>query len=240
MSISIATTSFNSENHGAQEAGNYNTGSYVFHNVEIFNEIKIGEQSFLAVYQAGHSYRNNDYSCPSNQISLSSDGGAHQALVDIWDAGDFDDSEEGDAEEFLASLKEDYSLELTLEDLRAVYQAIADNQNAAEQELNSMNLSDDIDDYMKDEETGLLELKEFTIEVIISGDSTGANTDEDNERFVDAVEEKLKKYYPYSTVSVEIDQTVSQSSNTVVGSNSDEDSERVDWIVREIWANADY
>lgn len=54
----------------------------------------------------------------------------------------------------------EHDLELTLEDLREVYAVLALNQQDAERAIQSLELSDDIDDYIiEDEETGLLELR---------------------------------------------------------------------------------
>lgn len=242
MSISITTTSFDSNYHSSQKAGSNNTDDYVLHNVDIFNTIEFCGHTFHAVYQTAQSYYHNDYSSPSAKLGLSVDGGCDQVLIDIWNEGDFDNSVESDVEEFLHNLEEEYSLELTLENLRDVYTAIADNQTYANAHLTALELSDDLDDYIEDEETNLLELKKAPaeIDVLVAGGSVDYLPKHLCVRFVDAIKARLSLEYPKTEVIVNLDKRLSEGHVYIDGDASGDDAENVRQIISLIWEREEY
>lgn len=56
---------------------------YVRHNVDVWNYIKIGDVELCALYQTGNHYKHGDVRCPSEELELSEEGGAHPLLIAI-------------------------------------------------------------------------------------------------------------------------------------------------------------
>jgi len=81
------------------------------------------------------------------------------------------------------------------------------------------------------------------IDLIISTESLGENTTDDNERYAAAVEEAISQEYPEATVSVEISDSATSNCNVWsddIDVNEDEVAEKVGIIQNEIWEVANY
>lgn len=127
--LTITTTAFDSNYHGAQAAGSrtYACGLYVLHNIDVYNEIVVGETRLRAVYQTAQYYMHQDYNCPDYDLALSSDGDSSWALVRINQLSDSDFEENGEAFDILEEISEIIPEIVTINDLRALYDALNDN-----------------------------------------------------------------------------------------------------------------
>ena len=82
MTIKLDRTNFDFKYYGAEERYNrLMRNSYVFHELAVFNEILINDQSFYCEYQTGVSYQNNDYNAPSNKLEIYEDNSCGLACL---------------------------------------------------------------------------------------------------------------------------------------------------------------
>ena len=122
--MNITSTEFDYNYYYSEKAGNQLHGFYQRHNVDVFNEIIIGEERFSVVYQTGMDYLYGDYQCPDPDLAISEDGGSHALIVllDELCETDFKDStcseyiaeKLTEAQQHCASIK-------TADDLLALY-----------------------------------------------------------------------------------------------------------------------
>jgi len=122
--MNITSTEFDYNYYYSEKAGNQLHGFYPRHNVDVFNEIIIGEERFSVVYQTGMNYLYSDYQCPDPDLAISEDGGSHALIVlldELYET-DFQDStcseyiaeKLTEAQQHCASIK-------TADDLLALY-----------------------------------------------------------------------------------------------------------------------
>lgn len=157
--MNISTTSFDYNYHSSQKAGNYTHGEYVFHNIDVFNIINVNGVELHAVYQCGMSYDYNDYNCPSQNLALSEAGGTSEVLVIIDQLYESDFEDESTILETLKKVEELCPVIDSVEKLKAVYDALNDNRPSLSEFLDPDEYTDNFDDYIEDESTGLLTLK---------------------------------------------------------------------------------
>ena len=157
--MKITTSQFDYNYNGSTKAGNDMNGFYVFHNVDVFNSIMIDDIELQAIYQTGMSYTHNDYSFPRNELELSEDAGTDEVLMKINDLyeSDFDDINLID--NVLEKIKELCPLNNNADKLFKIYQTLNDNRPALNHFLDHEIYTDEVEDYVEDEETGALTLK---------------------------------------------------------------------------------
>ena len=56
---------------------------YLRHNVNVYNQINHNGVVFDAMYQTGNSFRNNDYSLPSEELELSYTDSTDKVLIEV-------------------------------------------------------------------------------------------------------------------------------------------------------------
>ena len=79
------------------------------------------------------------------------------------------------------------------------------------------------------------------IELTISTHTLGDyNSDEDNNRYAEAVETALAAEYPDADISVELDDNNTASSCWVSDDHSGEIEEKINQIAEQVWENSDY
>ena len=156
--MKISTTSFDCNYHGSQRAGKSPHG-YVIHNIDVYNVINVNGIELQAVYQCGRSYNYNDYNCPSPHLALSEEGGTSKVLIKIdrLYESDFEDKEL--IFETLEEVKELCYVIDSIEKLKAVYDALNDNKPTLSDFLDPAEYTNDFDDYIEDEASGVLTLK---------------------------------------------------------------------------------
>lgn len=155
--MKLSSTSFESNYHNSQKVGNQLHGECVLHNLDVWHDIIINEQSFTAVYQCAMGYRFNDYSCPTTSLEVSEGGGSHPFIVflDSLCESKFDDEEE--AQEALQTAIEYCESIKTVDDLHEVYLFLrAQSPDPVSSYIPDEFQSDDPDDYDTDEGTGYL------------------------------------------------------------------------------------
>lgn len=157
--MNISTTSFDYNYHNSQKAGNSTHGRYVLHNIDVYNVIKVDGIELQAVYQCGMSYDYNDYNCPSPNLALSEAGGTSKVLAKIDRLYESDFEDEESILETLEEVKELCHVIDSIEKLKAVYDALKDNKPTLTNFLDPDEYTDDFDDYIEDEASGLLTLK---------------------------------------------------------------------------------
>lgn len=157
--MKITTTQFDHNYNNSQKAGNAFCGFYVFHNIDVFNVINIDGIELHAVYQCGMSYDYNDYNCPSPNLALSKDGGTSEVLAKIDRLYESDFEDEESILETLEEVKDLCHVIDSIKKLKAVYDALNDNKPTLSDFLDPDEYTDDFDDYIEDEASGLLTLK---------------------------------------------------------------------------------
>ena len=164
--MKITTTAFEFNYHNSQKAGNFTYGEYVLQNIDVWNKIVLDDSIELyAVYQTAMSYDHNDYNdynCPSPHLALSEDGGACKALVLIDELCEDDFENERHAEwlvEQLEKVQELCPAIKSMEDMRQLYNALNDNMPQLAWFLDPDEYTDDFNDYVEDEGSGILTLK---------------------------------------------------------------------------------
>lgn len=154
--MKITSTPFDYTYHHSKKAGNHLHGFYVFHSVDIYNSIIIDDLEFQAVYQTGIYYLYNDYDCPCPEPALSETAGTDDFLLKINELyeSDFDNND------LIVSALEEIN-ELcphinNIDKLVQIYNVLNDNRPMLTDFLDSKIYTDEIDDYIEDEVTGLL------------------------------------------------------------------------------------
>lgn len=154
--MTITTTDFEHNFHGHVIHSSRNGGDYVRHEVDIYNTVCCLD----AVYQNGLSYLGNDYDRPDPRLQLSPDGGADERLVTVDQLTESELDALKDSED-LAEFLEEVSLDGidSWESLAALFGELRDNEHAANIYLRNLEFSDDVDDYVRDEEEYFATLK---------------------------------------------------------------------------------
>lgn len=80
-SLEDLRTVFDVTYYSSQKHSSSNMSEYTRHNLDVFNEVN----GLYAVYQNGNDYYHGDYSLPSTDVELSTDGGTADALLKIND-----------------------------------------------------------------------------------------------------------------------------------------------------------
>ena len=148
--MNITSTEFDYNYYYSEKAGNQLHGFYPRHNVDVFNEIIIGEERFSVVYQTGMNYLYGDYQCPDPDLAISEDGGSHALIVlldELYET-DFQDStcseyiaeKVTEAQQHCASIK-------TADDLLALYLYL---RNESPQVSQFVDMPDDLESYEDD------------------------------------------------------------------------------------------
>lgn len=124
--MNITTTDFEYNYHNSQWR---NGREYLTHNADIYNTIQFKDLELQAVYQDAQSYFYGDYSQPRNVPELVSGMGTDKILniINSMYEKDFDN------DEYIANYIEQIDNEAitTKEELRALYEALRDNNSAA-------------------------------------------------------------------------------------------------------------
>ena len=77
--------------------------------------------------------------------------------------------------------------------------------------------------------------------IVISSYSLGeCNDDNDNQRYIELVKNKIQSKYPDSIVSIELSKNVASNLYHVSNDCNDEILENVVEIINEVWNNANY
>lgn len=158
--MKISATPFSCTYHHSTKAGNHLHGKYVLHHIDVYNEIIIGDVVLQAVYQSGISYQYNDFSCPNPELELSEAGGTDKTLIKINELyeSDFDDEEL--ISEKLEGINELCPIIDNVEKLFQLYVALNDNKPDLSDFLDPEKYTDNYEDYVEDESTGVLTLKD--------------------------------------------------------------------------------
>lgn len=125
----IKTTGFDFNYHSAQIAGDYLHGKYVLHNIDVYNWIVVGESQLSAVYQTGMSYDHFSYSCPSENLQLSSAGGTDYLLDKLNELSESDfNSDSEQVIDLLEEFREELPTIQTKKQLLKLYRVLNDNK----------------------------------------------------------------------------------------------------------------
>jgi hypothetical protein len=159
--MNISSTPFEYTYHTSKKAGNSTHGRYIFHEVDVYNVINIDGIELQAIYQCGVSYDYNDYNYPRPILELSADGGTSEVLATIGRISekDFDEDDKEYILEVLAEVEGLFPVIDSVEKLQAVYNALNDNKPILSEFLDPDEYTDNLDDYLEDEASGLLTLK---------------------------------------------------------------------------------
>lgn len=152
--MKITTSSFDYNYHNSIIAGNRPHGFYVLHNIDVFNTIRVDDVELSAVYQTGIDYYYNDYDCPSPNLSLSENADTSDVLIILNNLVESDFENDEYINERLEEVQELCQVINSVDKLLDVYHALNDNVPILAEFLDTDIYTDNIDDYIKDEESG--------------------------------------------------------------------------------------
>ncbi len=91
--LNISHTAFESIYHDSQKCGGNTHSEYIYSNVDVFTTLKVNDKEYHVNYQAGHSFYQNDYSMPCEEISMEEIAGTDSVIAKIEQMyeSDFDD-----------------------------------------------------------------------------------------------------------------------------------------------------
>lgn len=143
---------FSHEHHSSQLAylSSFNQ-EYVYHNITVWGSIELFGTEHQVTYQAGHTYRNEDISAPSNELSVYKENS--DVLINLLDGLLESDFELEDyISDVLVKAKELNDKIDSVKKLHEAYIDVMDNRSLAEQyRIHEISLSSDINCYDKDD-----------------------------------------------------------------------------------------
>lgn len=121
--------------------------SYIFVSAEVGASVEFCGVEYSFSYQNGHSYKANNYNCPSNHFSVYQSNGFIEQVSRLSEESDNDDIQE---------IIERFDIDCTCDDVRKLYLALCDEMPT----MSSLGLSDDTDDCLFFNDLGE-EIEEF-------------------------------------------------------------------------------
>jgi len=150
----ITTSPFDSNYHFARCEGSNRMGNFVHHCADVWNVISVNGFDFLAIYQTNF---NENYS----YLELSLDGGSDAFLIEIdgITESDFDNFTKVEEKNIVKGLQEYYSGIKSIDCVYIIWNTLKENMINADNHFEEIKPSDDLEHYIEDKNTGLLELK---------------------------------------------------------------------------------
>jgi hypothetical protein len=115
--LNLSTTAFEFNNHGSKEIYSSIVGDYTFHSIEAWNNIIINGNEYQVMYQTGHEYICNQYSCPSNDMIVYDEGSSHLCNI----LNEMYESDLEDKERSTELLEEIQVIEPAIDDLNKLH-----------------------------------------------------------------------------------------------------------------------
>jgi len=93
--LNISHKEFESIYHDSEKRGGNTHDEYIYSNVDVFTTLKINDKEYQINYQAGHSFYQDDYNLPCEEISMQEAAGTDCIIATIEQMyeSDFDDIE---------------------------------------------------------------------------------------------------------------------------------------------------
>lgn len=109
--------------------------NYIFANADVGASVEFCGEEYFFSYQNGHSYKANNYSCPSNMFVVYQDDGFIEQVSRLTEGSDDDD---------IRGIIKRFEIDCTCDDVRKLYLALSE----ATPSLETLGLSDDTDNYL--------------------------------------------------------------------------------------------